>query len=45
VLMLTDSLSAAIAVGCVVLALGCVPLTFLVGLAFIGFDIGRDTPA
>jgi len=42
---LTDSLDAGIAVGCVVLALGCIPLTFMVGLAFLGFDIGRDTPA
>jgi hypothetical protein len=45
VLLLTDSHSAAIAVGSLVLGLGCIPLTFLVGLAFIGFDIGRDTPA
>jgi ABC-type Na+ efflux pump permease subunit len=45
VLQLTDSYNVAIAVGCAVLALGCVPLTFMVGLAFIGFDIGRDTPA
>jgi ABC-2 type transport system permease protein len=45
VLAMTGSRAAAIGVGCVAMAAGCVPLTWLVGRAFAGFDLGRDVPA
>ena len=42
---LTGSALAAIVAGAVVLAAGCVPLTWAVGQVFAAFDVGRDVPA
>lgn len=40
-----ESIPAAVAAAAVVLALGCVPLTWAVGASYRAFDVSRDVPA